>query len=89
MDDGAHRRRSEVSSSSPSLSPKRGNAGTVEWDEFQKFFEKCKNPEEMRALLSAQNAKYLDYKMMVEGDPNFGKRFFVPPSKSKKFKFSV
>eukprot|EP00391_Amoebophrya_sp_Ameob2_P011026 CAMPEP_0178990618 /NCGR_PEP_ID=MMETSP0795-20121207/5060_1 /TAXON_ID=88552 /ORGANISM="Amoebophrya sp., Strain Ameob2" /LENGTH=548 /DNA_ID=CAMNT_0020682211 /DNA_START=265 /DNA_END=1911 /DNA_ORIENTATION=+ len=62
--------------------------GTVEWDEFQKFFEKCKNPEEMRSLLSAQNAKYLDYKMMVEGDPNFGKRFFVPPSKGKKFKFS-
>ncbi|CAD7967599.1 unnamed protein product [Amoebophrya sp. A120] len=62
--------------------------GTVEWEEFETFFEKCKNPEEIRSLLSAQNAKYLDYKMMVEGDPNFGKRFFVPSSRDKKFKFS-
>ncbi|CAD7967383.1 unnamed protein product [Amoebophrya sp. A25] len=63
--------------------------GTVEWDEFHTFFEKCKNPEEIRALLNSQNAKYLDYKMMVEGDPNFGKRFFVPPSRERKWKYSA
>ncbi len=47
--------------------------GTVEWDEFYAFFEKVKNPEEIKSMLSAVNAKYVDYKQMVQGDPNFEK----------------
>lgn len=43
------------------------------------FFEKANDPEEIKKMLSSANAKYMDYKQMVDGDPNFEKRFFVPP----------
>jgi len=54
--------------------------GTVEWEEFYDFFSKVRNPEEIKNMLAATNQRFLDYKMMVEGDPNFGKRFMLPPA---------
>eukprot|EP00746_Dinoflagellata_sp_MGD_P078736 gnl/MRDRNA2_/MRDRNA2_31463_c0_seq1.p1 gnl/MRDRNA2_/MRDRNA2_31463_c0~~gnl/MRDRNA2_/MRDRNA2_31463_c0_seq1.p1 ORF type:complete len:582 (+),score=130.65 gnl/MRDRNA2_/MRDRNA2_31463_c0_seq1:84-1748(+) len=62
--------------------------GTVEWEEFHAFFVKVRSQEEIKQLLSACNQKFLDYKMMVEGDPNFGKRFYVPPMLSERQKFA-
>ena len=52
---------------------------------YDVLFE-VRNPEEIKQLLAAANQRFLDYKMMVEGDPNFGKRFFVPPVKKGKNK---
>lgn len=54
--------------------------GTIEWDEFYSCFVKVRDPEEIKHLLASQNAKFLDYKMMVEKDSSFGKTFFIPPS---------
>lgn len=61
--------------------------GTVEWDEFITFFDKVKNKDEMKALLSQANSKYMEYKEQVLGDPNFQSRFYVPSQYSRLLKF--
>merc|ERR1719265_1519698 len=66
---------------------KDGN-GTVEWEEFHEFFSKVRDPEEIKSLLSEANQQYLDYKSQVEGDPNFSKRFIMPPMIPSVQKFS-
>ena len=48
----------------------KDNNGTIEWEEFYDFFEKVNNPEEIRSMLSSQNAKFLDYKMTVKSEIN-------------------
>lgn len=53
--------------------------GTIEWEEFLDFFGKVQSPEEIKQLLSSVNQQFLDYKMMVQNDPNFGKKFYMPP----------
>eukprot|EP00397_Hematodinium_sp_SG-2012_P007006 GEMP01007046.1.p1 GENE.GEMP01007046.1~~GEMP01007046.1.p1 ORF type:complete len:525 (+),score=108.91 GEMP01007046.1:134-1708(+) len=50
----------------------------VDWKEFYDFFSKVRNPEEIKNLLASTNQRFLDYKTMVEGDPNFQKRFYIP-----------
>lgn len=56
----------------------KDKSGAVDWKEFNDFFAKVRNPEEVKALLASENHKFLDYKLMVEEDPTFGKRFIVP-----------
>lgn len=56
----------------------KDKSGAVDWKEFNDFFSKVQNPEEVKALLASENHKFLDYKLMVEEDPTFGKRFIVP-----------
>jgi len=56
----------------------KDKSGAVDWKEFNDFFAKVRNPEEVKALLASENHKFLDYKLMVEEDPSFGKRFIVP-----------
>lgn len=62
--------------------------GTIEWEEFHAFFAKVQSPEEIKQLLSTVNQKFLDYKMMVQNDPNFGKLFYMPPMLSSIQKFA-
>lgn len=52
--------------------------GKVDWKEFYDFFRKVRNPEEIKNLLANTNQRFLDYKSMVEMDPNFQKRFYIP-----------
>lgn len=54
--------------------------GTVEWDEFYDFFQKVSDPEEIKKLLSAENQRFFEYKVMVKTDPGFAKLFKIPPS---------
>jgi len=64
------------------------NNGTIEWEEFYAFFEKVRDPEGIKDLLASANQRYLDYKMMVQGDPSFEKRFFVPPVLKYDYKYN-
>lgn len=52
--------------------------GTVDWGEFYDFFSKVRNPEEIKQMLASTNQRFLDYKDMVESDPNFQRRFYIP-----------
>jgi len=61
--------------------------GTIELDEFLAFFSKVEDPEEIKQMLSACNQKFMDYKTMVENDPNFGKKFHIPPTRSANCKY--
>lgn len=54
--------------------------GTVEWHEFKEFFGRVSNPEELKMLISKQNQRFFEYKLLVEGDPSFPKTFGMPPS---------
>jgi len=58
---------------------KDGN-GTIEFPEFQAFFGKVSNPDEIKKLLSVENQRFFEYKMMVESDPSFAKTFAIPPT---------
>lgn len=57
----------------------KDGSGTIEYDEFHEFFSKIRDPAEMKGMLSEANQQYLDYKAAVEGDPNFSKKFVMPP----------
>lgn len=62
-------------------------SGAIDIDEFLVFFKKVKDPEEIKALLSAENQKFMDYKAQVENDSNFTKRFYMPETYEMKAKF--
>lgn len=67
----------------------KDKSGAVDWKEFNDFFAKVRNPEELKALLASENHKFLDYKLMVEEDPTFGKRFIVPDTIASLKKYEV
>jgi len=62
--------------------------GTIEWPEFRAFFNKVQDPEDIKALLSAQNQRFFEYKVMVDNDPQFARMFKLPKSQTATEKFA-
>lgn len=54
--------------------------GTIEWPEFEQFFKKASNKDEIKMLLSKENQRFFEYKVMVETDAGFAKTFVIPKS---------
>mmetsp|Transcript_70116 Transcript_70116/g.196469 ORF Transcript_70116/g.196469 Transcript_70116/m.196469 type:complete len:517 (-) Transcript_70116:225-1775(-) len=54
--------------------------GTIEWTEFQAFFSRVSDPEDLKDFLSQQCHRFFEYKQAVESDPSFGKTFKIPPN---------
>mmetsp|Transcript_93132 Transcript_93132/g.267948 ORF Transcript_93132/g.267948 Transcript_93132/m.267948 type:complete len:510 (-) Transcript_93132:143-1672(-) len=54
--------------------------GLIEWVEFQAFFSRVSDPEDIKDLLSKQCHRFFEYKLAVEQDPGFSKAFNVPPA---------
>lgn len=54
--------------------------GSIEWAEFEKFFKKVSSKDEIKMLLSKENQRFFEYKVMVEQDAAFAKTFVVPTS---------
>jgi WD40 repeat protein len=63
-------------------------SGEIDQEEFLVFFQKVKDPEEIKNLLSAENQKFMDYKAQVQNDPNFTKKFYMPETYDMKTKFA-
>lgn len=61
--------------------------GTVEWDEFQAFFSKVSDPEDLKDMLSKSSRRFFEYKQAVETDTSFAKTFKVPPLVSPKKRY--
>jgi WD40 repeat protein len=57
--------------------------GTIEIDEFLQFFATVNDPEQIKQLLAAPNQKFMDYRTMVENDPSFGRKFYMPEDVNK------
>jgi len=55
-------------------------SGNIDWNEFQMFFGKVSDPDEIKGLLSAHNQRFSDYKFRVKTDPAILREFKTPPS---------